>query len=420
MTRRHAAAMHELQKRALLAAGVIVVHSTQSDNHDRGNAARTRAPNRERGREWGTEMFRQDYIGDPGLGLNAVARFNEQEFIRRFRLSRELFHYLVQLLASEYKYFRQSNDAAGVEGFPGDVKVAAGLVQLTQAEPSASVEAYFRMSESTVRDCRRHLCAGIVKLLEKEVIKAPEGQALVNSERRFREAGLPGCISVIDCTSWRWNGCPSAWKGLFQGKEGCPSTRYELVTDLDFRIVGLSVGFAGSCNDLTCLGYSNYMNRFKYGSYPPTPLPSELADHHIFVIGDGIYPSLPYLFPPIAQAVTNYERYFNYVHSSVRKGVECLISVLKKRFKVLANPCLYWTMDDVVLCIKTCAILQNLITETRHVQFGIQLGTLDPESEEIPQMLRYVADADELAGGHARRDEYAAMLWNARGASTAP
>ncbi|KAJ9547860.1 hypothetical protein OSB04_020403 [Centaurea solstitialis] len=71
---------------------------------------RPRGPNKDRGREDGHDKLVADYFSD-----NPV--YNDEDFKRRFRMSRRLFVRIVSDLEREFDCFKQQWDARGVMGF---------------------------------------------------------------------------------------------------------------------------------------------------------------------------------------------------------------------------------------------------------------------------------------------------------------
>jgi hypothetical protein len=56
-------------------------------------------------------------------------------------------------------------------------------------------------------------------LYSKEYLWAPNEQDIKRLLAVGKDRGFPGMLGLIDCMHWEWKNCPTAWHGVFQGKE---------------------------------------------------------------------------------------------------------------------------------------------------------------------------------------------------------
>ncbi|KAJ9559505.1 hypothetical protein OSB04_004665 [Centaurea solstitialis] len=87
----------------------LIIQRIQNEEAEPSNP-RPRGPNKDRGREDGHDKLVADYFSD-----NPV--YNDEDFKRRFRMSRRLFVRIVSDLEREFDCFKQQWDARGVKGF---------------------------------------------------------------------------------------------------------------------------------------------------------------------------------------------------------------------------------------------------------------------------------------------------------------
>ncbi|KAJ9558191.1 hypothetical protein OSB04_012805 [Centaurea solstitialis] len=87
----------------------LIIQRIQNGEAEPSNP-RPRGPNKDRGREDGHDKLVADYFSD-----NPV--YNDEDFKRRFRMSRRLFVRIVSDLEREFDCFKQQWDARGVKGF---------------------------------------------------------------------------------------------------------------------------------------------------------------------------------------------------------------------------------------------------------------------------------------------------------------
>jgi hypothetical protein len=104
-------------------------------------------------------------------------------------------------------------------------------------------------------------------------------------------AGFPGCIGSIDCMHGQWKNCPSAWKGVFQGQEKCPTMVFEAIADHSTRFWHFNVGNPGAMNDLNVLERSPLFENAVRGEAPRVDFVVNGNKYkYAYWLGDGIYP----------------------------------------------------------------------------------------------------------------------------------
>jgi len=71
------------------------------------------------------------------------------------------------------------------------------------------VDEYLRIGESTLLECLKNLCAGVVQTFRQEYLRKPT-QADVDRLLPVAEArDFPGMLGSIDCVYSEWKNCPS-------------------------------------------------------------------------------------------------------------------------------------------------------------------------------------------------------------------
>ena len=85
---------------------------------------------------------------------------------------------------------------------------------------------------------------------------------LTETERLYREKGLPGCIGSVDCVHIAWDKFPARRRNTFTGKEGYPSLSFEVVCDHNRSIQSATLGFDGSTNNKTIVRFDGHVSRF--------------------------------------------------------------------------------------------------------------------------------------------------------------
>jgi hypothetical protein len=228
---------------AVTAAAVMAYRLRRRNSRSRagrrGGSFPGKRPNRDIGRSLGGERLRRDYFirfDEPNPDGGYGPTFSEQDFARRFRMSRLVYNTIKDGVMAVDDYFTQKRDALGVLGASPDQKIAAALRQLSLGVGADSIVEYVRLSESTISDCLKHFCTAVVKRFASEYLRPPTLQDLQEIEAEYCKLGFPGCIGCLDCASWTWDKCPVANQGMYRGREKKPNIRMEVVCDDKLRI----------------------------------------------------------------------------------------------------------------------------------------------------------------------------------------
>lgn len=100
----------------------------------------------------------------------------------------------------------------------------------------------------------------IIEIYSDEYLRPPTADECDAIMAENAERGFPGMIASIDCMHWRWNKCPVAWKGQYQGKEGKASLVLEACATYDTYVWHSFFGSPGTLNDLNILDRSTLVN----------------------------------------------------------------------------------------------------------------------------------------------------------------
>ncbi|XP_022003548.1 uncharacterized protein LOC110901001 [Helianthus annuus] len=148
------------------------------------------------------DRLMKDYFHEPPT-------FSNQKIFRcHFRMSKRLFLRIVDDLETNYYYFKQKADAKGTLGFTGIQKCTSALRVLAYVNTTDIDDEYLKMAEKTTRDTLEHFCRGA------RYLRTPTWDDLQKIyEVHSAEHSLPGMIGSLDCMHWRWDNCPTAWRG---------------------------------------------------------------------------------------------------------------------------------------------------------------------------------------------------------------
>ncbi|KAJ0789049.1 putative harbinger transposase-derived protein [Helianthus annuus] len=221
--------------------------------------------------------------------------FSNQMFRRRFRMSKRLFLRIVDDLEANCDYFKQKADARGALGFTGIQKCTSALRILAYGNTTDINDEYLKMGEKTTRDTLEHFCRGTIPILYYNVynfflklmfvyifykgiidlygaryLRTPTWDDLQKIyEVHSAEHGLPGMIGSIDCMHWRWDNCPTAWRGQHtRGDQKGPTVILQAVASQDLWVWPAYFGVVGSCNDINVFEQSPLLEEWISGKAP--------------------------------------------------------------------------------------------------------------------------------------------------------
>nr|XP_043614642.1 uncharacterized protein LOC122586718 [Erigeron canadensis] len=113
-----------------------------------------------------------------------------------------------------------------------------------------------------------------------------------------------------------------------------------------------------------------------------------------YYLGDGIYPEYATFVKTFFDPIDEKRRLFKKKQKSTRKGIERAFGVLKKRWKALKHPALYWDKKSIQDFCYACIILHNMILkdEGKAVcqDYNAQEPSLNPDywSHQTPMEVR--------------------------------
>jgi hypothetical protein len=146
----------------------------------------------------------------------------------------------------------------------------------------------------------------------------------------FMKHGIHGLLGSLDCSHFVWGNCLVAHHGQFQGKEGKPTIVVEALADYNLYVWHAVFGYPGTLNDINIWDTSYLLQSLCNGSFGgldfPFPIGGEMF-HELWVLVDGIYPSLARFVKPISVPVGKREELFAVWQESTRKTIERLFGV---------------------------------------------------------------------------------------------
>ena len=187
----------------------------------------------------------------------------------------------------------------------------------------------------------------------------------------YTEMGLPGCVGSVDCVHIGWDMCPTQLQNMYKGKEGYPSIAYEVICTSRKFIQSVSVGHPGSRNDKHIVRTDETVMSLLYGN---GWLQSQSWDcivdgtgrkqvfYGVYLISDGGYHRWPCFICPIKSGEPGSPAMkCAAMIESVRKDIEGVFGILKKRFAFLKVFNRMHSQKQVDCAFVTCCIIHNIL-----------------------------------------------------------
>ena len=335
-------------------------------------------PNPREGEGGSVHSWRKPYWSNPGWKLlQSPATYDVnspdgKEFKAVTRLSRARFDYLVGKLDKVDKFKDKPADGRGrPDKVPLALKLLATLACLGSGLSFAwSFRRYCGMDEGHGRKIFHDLVEWLVEHeYEKWVHPPVEENEIRCAEAKFAAMGFPGCITCFDGTHWAWSCAPAGRSFMYTGKEGYPSTVFNVACDSNTRVHHVYGSSPGAVNDKTLARYDDFMvdmhlagkySDYTFQVYDPTT--KELVERKgLYAIVDGGYHYWRVTQAPVKCASREFDRRYSKRMESVRKCVECLFGRLKRRFLILGKPSMLRSERKLSNVFRVCCMLHNML-----------------------------------------------------------
>ncbi|XP_036142268.1 putative nuclease HARBI1 isoform X2 [Monomorium pharaonis] len=241
-----------------------------------------------------------------------VPHYNDNQFHSHFRMSRELYEELENLI---YRQIRQ-----GENNVPLRKKILLTIWIVGTPESFRSVADRFGLSKSNAHIVFKEVICALKEMMP-QFVKWPNAEECENNERIFRmqSRGFPGVVGAID-------GChipikqPPGNANDYYNRKGFHSINFQ----------DCLIGRPGRAHDAAVFRSSSIFNRLMDQENPILP-----PQKHI--IGDSAYPLLQNLMTPFRDNghLTPEQSTYNTKLSSIRSIVERAFGLLKCKWRRL-------------------------------------------------------------------------------------
>ena len=287
---------------------------------------------------------------------NSIATWDDSEWKRNFRVSRETFQYLCTVLQPHVRHTSAIREVISVEK-----RVAITLWRLGTNIEYRTISHLFGVGLSSACIIVHEVCKAIVDVLLAKYIKIPSGNQALEVVKGFEDRwDFPQCFGSIDGSHIPI--LPPANDARdYYNRKGFHSVVIQALVDHQHRFMNVNVGWPGSVHDARILSNSEVFEKGESGTLTPNfirtfggvPVP-------VVIIGDPAYPLLPWLIKPYPGVGLGAKKTkFNNRLSRARVVVECAFGRLKGRWRSLLKRNDV-RVDHITNLVTACCILHNL------------------------------------------------------------
>lgn len=283
-----------------------------------------------------------------------MEEYSDEQFWRRFRLTKEAVQYLNSLIGDklEPKKSRENFTITPLQ------KILISLRYFATACIHQVIGDFMGVSESSV--CKIiPIVAEQIAALRPQFIRMPStDDELTQTKREFFDiAGVPNVIGAIDGTLVKIQEVGGAQNktDLFSRKQFY-AINVQIVCDANAFVTDIVARWTGSIHDQTIFGNSRLFNRFLNGEF-------DRPGRRSILLGDGGYKSETFLAMPLRQTNrqrTQAENMYQRSHISTRNIVKRYNGQWKKRFPCLWIGMRIRNMNTILNVIVATAVLHNI------------------------------------------------------------
>ena len=286
--------------------------------------------------------------------------FNESEFLYMFRLRRESFFHLLNLIKDDPIF----NKSKFKKSRPASHQLLVFMYRIGREGVGGSLSAlstFFKLGKGTLRKYIMNSLQAILKLKDS-VIYWPNEDEKHGMKTRLAAYGFHNCIGIIDGTLIVLDRKPAENFECYYSRKSNYAINCCVVCDDKCRVIYFLAGWPGSTHDNRVLRNSDlFRNKAKY------------FDTNEYLLGDSAYSASQIMVQAFKKGrnepnLPPRKERFNTLLAEVRIKSEHCIGILKGRM-----PCLkrlnVWIKDGkkqvkhIVELITSCMIIHNLMID---------------------------------------------------------
>ena len=296
---------------------------------------------------------------DDCLAENST-RFNEEEFLQHFRMSRSGFKSLMNVIKDDDVF---QNKRGKMKKAPVSHHLLVFLYRVGRDGSSASdsaIATFFGIGKGSVKNYIRRVTKALINVRD-EFIKWPSGEEKDKLKTRIKvNYGFQKCIGIIDGTLVILDKRPTLYGDSYFCRKQCYAINVQVICDDKGKITYFYGGWPGSTHDnrawRNCKVYNNASLYFDDGEY---------------LLADSAYSACLYIVQAFKKVsgsnLSTHQEFFNTKLGRARVKSEHCIGILKNRF-----PCLKKLntvidgmrgMKEVMQIFTAVAVIHNILLD---------------------------------------------------------
>ena len=317
-------------------------------------------------------------------------------FQRRFRCPYPLFRNFLVNLCNEARIFKHSMN------IPTEFKLLVSLRVLATGESADSIQQKSFIPQSSINIFFKEFVNNFPVAYKERFVYFPTGKELKEVMVQYENMGVCLACGSVDVTHVHLGMCPESFKIHCTGKEGFPTLAFQVICGPKRRIFHCSDGYYGSYNDKTICHNDPMCKQIKNGLlakveavlFDEDNVPVKVQGG--FIISDGGYLDVSWLIDPCTDSYVYKNKIWSEWLESIRKDVECVFGIIKKRFRFFLNPIQYRSFELISSAFQTCCILHNILLQYKDVYEDFNWERENPvEKRDFDSTVEH--ENDELA-----------------------
>ena len=352
-----------------------------------------------------TSIFYKTYLSQSALDdrIEDDTSWLGKKFRRRFRVPYSVFREICQDI-NRVMGERRCTDRSGSPTVPVDVLILGSLRVLGSGCTFDAIEELTCVHEETHRLFFHNQFCKWGERVSTDKIRMPSTEEeLRHVLGLYERVGFPGCVGSVDCVHVVWDRCPAGVHSSCKGKDKIPTLAFQVICDHTKRITSVSQFFWGTVNDKTIAMADEVFRFLRTEGNPISDLKwtvvkdredgdpdcaSNVNDNSIeqtrtyyniirqtanniileftgaYLISDGGYHRWPCLVNPYhLQPPGTDLKVWSSNLESIRKDIECVFGILKKRFLYLKHPIRIHSPYCIQRVFVTCCVLHNILLD---------------------------------------------------------
>ena len=320
-----------------------------------------------------------------------------QDFNLQFRVPFPVFDELLTLTRESGRFPDEKAKKKGAPPAPLALKVLACLRFLATGMSFAALQLECGVSKGVLSPFYDQWTSWLIETQYDKYISIPETHAEIDRiQHIFSKLGIPGCCSSMDGVHVAWDNCPTRYRFNYIGKEGYPTLAWNVHGDHLGRILHVNGPHAGGRNDKTmarldtmlkAVKKSPVYNNFKYTLM--TTVGQAVQHRGAWVLCDGGYHLWKTTICAFKHSTAPKHLIWSTLMGSIRKNIEDVFGMLKKRFRVLKVPFLLSTEEGIDKTFRVCCLLHNMLLHHKE-KFNVGVSEEDWKLAENAAFKRMV------------------------------